>query len=208
MNPSYRFWPFCNETVQSVLEPHLDIFLHFYLVHEQLKIVNKIERNCLSTWMSKMCLDTIYVWILTKDHLLDGACPISSQMNVLTHLGKTWKRVSKGSICTKFILSPNQSRRLQTGLNWKLQKICEILVDYNFDSTYYWYENCYSYFISCSRPVLLTRSSKQSIVSWIFLPMQTNLTTIADPWYFWKGICLSKAHKPVTLSGNPIFTKV
>ena len=30
------------------------------------------------------------------------------------------------------------------------------------------------------------------------------LTTIADPWYFWKGICLSKAHKPVTLSGNAI----
>ena len=35
-----------------------------------------------------------------------------------------------------------------------------------------------------------------------------HLTTIADPWYFWKGICLSKAHKPVTLSGNPTFTKV
>ena len=34
------------------------------------------------------------------------------------------------------------------------------------------------------------------------------LTTIADPWYFWKGICLSKAHKPVTLSGNATFTKV
>ena len=35
-----------------------------------------------------------------------------------------------------------------------------------------------------------------------------NLTTIADPWYFWKGICTSKAHKPVTLSGNHTFTKV
>ena len=35
-----------------------------------------------------------------------------------------------------------------------------------------------------------------------------HLTTIADPWYFWKGICLSKAHKPVTLSGNATFTKV
>ena len=35
-----------------------------------------------------------------------------------------------------------------------------------------------------------------------------HLTTIADPWYFWKGICLSKAHKPVTLSGNHTFTKV
>ena len=44
-----------------------------------------------------MCLDTIYVWILTKDHLLDGACPISNQMNVLTHLGKTWKLISKHS---------------------------------------------------------------------------------------------------------------
>ena len=35
-----------------------------------------------------------------------------------------------------------------------------------------------------------------------------NLTTIADTWYFWKGICVSKAHKPVTLSGNATFTKV
>ena len=35
-----------------------------------------------------------------------------------------------------------------------------------------------------------------------------NLTTIADPWYFWKGICVSKAHKPVSLSGNPTFRKV
>ena len=34
------------------------------------------------------------------------------------------------------------------------------------------------------------------------------LTTIADPWYFWKGIRTSKAHKPVTLSGNHTFTKV
>ena len=34
------------------------------------------------------------------------------------------------------------------------------------------------------------------------------LTTIADPWYFWKGSCTSKAHKPVTLSGNATFTKV
>ena len=36
----------------------------------------------------------------------------------------------------------------------------------------------------------------------------TYLTTIVDPWYFWKGICHSKAHKPVTLSRNPTFTKV
>jgi hypothetical protein len=35
-----------------------------------------------------------------------------------------------------------------------------------------------------------------------------HLTTIADPWYFWKGIRTSKAHKPVTLSGNHTFTKV
>ena len=35
-----------------------------------------------------------------------------------------------------------------------------------------------------------------------------NLTTIGGPWYFWKGICVSKAHKPVTLSGNHTFTKV
>ena len=35
-----------------------------------------------------------------------------------------------------------------------------------------------------------------------------HLTTIADPWYFWKGSCTSKAHKPVTLSGNATFTKV
>ena len=35
-----------------------------------------------------------------------------------------------------------------------------------------------------------------------------HLTTIGGPWYFWKGICVSKAHKPVTLSGNPTFTKV
>ena len=34
------------------------------------------------------------------------------------------------------------------------------------------------------------------------------LTTIGDPWYFWKGSCNSKAHKPVTLSGNATFTKV
>ena len=34
------------------------------------------------------------------------------------------------------------------------------------------------------------------------------LTTIAGPWYFWKGIRTSKAHKPVTLSGNATFTKV
>ena len=38
-------------------------------------------------------------------------------------------------------------------------------------------------------------------------PIQ-HLTTIGGPWYFWKGICVSKAHKPVTLSGNPTFTKV
>ena len=30
-----------------------------------------------------------------------------------------------------------------------------------------------------------------------------NLTTIGGPWYFWYGSCPSKAHKPVTLSGNP-----
>ena len=35
-----------------------------------------------------------------------------------------------------------------------------------------------------------------------------NLTTIAGPWYFWQGSCTSKAHKPVTLSGNATFTKV
>ena len=34
------------------------------------------------------------------------------------------------------------------------------------------------------------------------------LTTIAGPWYFWQGIRTSKAHKPVTLSGNATFTKV
>ena len=48
--------------------------------------------------------------------------------------------------------------------------------------------------------------------SWASYPAQLrtgqNLTTIADPWYFWKGICHSKAHKPVTLSRNPTFTKV
>ena len=38
--------------------------------------------------------------------------------------------------------------------------------------------------------------------------IHVHLTTIADPWYFWKGICHSKAHKPVTLSGNATFTKV
>ena len=38
--------------------------------------------------------------------------------------------------------------------------------------------------------------------------MLLHLTTIGGPWYFWKGICVSKAHKPVTLSGNPTFTKV
>ena len=39
--------------------------------------------------------------------------------------------------------------------------------------------------------------------------LKTNLlTTIGDPWYFWKGICVSKAQKPVTLSGNATFTKV
>ena len=37
---------------------------------------------------------------------------------------------------------------------------------------------------------------------------KANLTTIGGPWYFWKGICVSKAHKPVTLSENPTFTKV
>ena len=37
---------------------------------------------------------------------------------------------------------------------------------------------------------------------------QLHLTTIEDPWYFWKGICVSKAHKPVSLSENPTFTKV
>ena len=37
---------------------------------------------------------------------------------------------------------------------------------------------------------------------------QANLTTIAGPWYFWQGRCSSKAPKPVTLSGNPTFTKV
>ena len=34
------------------------------------------------------------------------------------------------------------------------------------------------------------------------------LTTIGGAWYFWKGICPSKALKPVTLSGNATFTKV
>ena len=34
------------------------------------------------------------------------------------------------------------------------------------------------------------------------------LTTIGGPWYFWKGSCTSKAHKPVTISGNPTFLKV
>ena len=38
--------------------------------------------------------------------------------------------------------------------------------------------------------------------------LNIHLTTIGGPWYFWKGICPSKAHKPVTLSGNPTFTKV
>ena len=38
--------------------------------------------------------------------------------------------------------------------------------------------------------------------------IKVHLTTIADPWYFWKGSCTSKAHKPVTLSGNATFTKV
>ena len=37
---------------------------------------------------------------------------------------------------------------------------------------------------------------------------KANLTTIGGPWYFWKGICHSKAHKPVISSGNPTFTKV
>ena len=41
-----------------------------------------------------------------------------------------------------------------------------------------------------------------------FLYYGANLTTIGGPWYFWKGICVSKAHKPVTFPGNPIFTKV
>ena len=40
------------------------------------------------------------------------------------------------------------------------------------------------------------------------LSFKSNLTTIGGPWYFWKGICPSKAHKPVTLSGNHTFTKV
>ena len=30
---------------------------------------------------------------------------------------------------------------------------------------------------------------------------------VKGPWYFWWGICPSKAHKPVTLWGNPIFWK-
>ena len=42
----------------------------------------------------------------------------------------------------------------------------------------------------------------KSCHDWIYL------TTIGGPWYFWKGICVSKAHKPVTLSGNATFTKV
>ena len=37
--------------------------------------------------------------------------------------------------------------------------------------------------------------------------MYSHLTTIADPWYFWKGIRTTKAHKPVTLLGNHTFTK-
>ena len=40
------------------------------------------------------------------------------------------------------------------------------------------------------------------------IQIEGNLTTIGGPWYFWKGICVSKAHKPVTLSGNHTFTKV
>ena len=35
-----------------------------------------------------------------------------------------------------------------------------------------------------------------------------HLNTIGACWYFWKGIWASKAHEPVTLSGNPTFTKV
>ena len=46
-------------------------------------------------------------------------------------------------------------------------------------------------------------NSKQNVIG-----STGNLNTIADPWYFWKGICVSKAHKPVTLSGNAPFTKV
>ena len=38
--------------------------------------------------------------------------------------------------------------------------------------------------------------------------MQPYLNTIGGRWYFWKGIWASKAHKPVTLSGNATFTKV
>ena len=30
---------------------------------------------------------------------------------------------------------------------------------------------------------------------------------VKGPWYFWWGICSSKAHKPVTLLGNPTFKK-
>ena len=30
---------------------------------------------------------------------------------------------------------------------------------------------------------------------------------VKGPWYFWWGICSSKAHKPVTLLGNPTFRK-
>ena len=48
---------------------------------------------------------------------------------------------------------------------------------------------------------------KLTFLLWLFDSFY-NLTTIADPWYFWKGICVSKAHKPVTLSGNATFTKV
>ena len=166
MNPSYRCWPFCNETVQSVLEPHLDIFLHFYLVHEQLKIVNKIERNCLSTWMSKMCLDTIYVWILTKDHLLDGACPISNQMNVLTHLGKTWKLISKGSIFSKPIISPD-TKSNPGASNWPELKIANKNL-WNIC----WRINMklviHILYLAPGLCCLHTTSNNQSIVSWIF----------------------------------------
>ena len=47
--------------------------------------------------------------------------------------------------------------------------------------------------------------NEHTMLSWY---LRRHLTTIADPWYFWKGICVSKAHKPVTLSGNATFTKV
>ena len=53
----------------------------------------------------------------------------------------------------------------------------------------------------CGKVIQPTEKLMEHIVS-------IHLTTIGGPWYFWLGRCVSKAHKPVTLSGNPTFTKV